>query len=65
MLRALGQEEIADEMKALPRWTVENARLRTSFVFADFVEAFGFMTRVALLADVRIITPSGPTCTNA
>jgi 4a-hydroxytetrahydrobiopterin dehydratase len=28
-----------------------NARLRRDFVFADFVEAFGFVTRVALLAE--------------
>lgn len=32
-------------------WTEENGALRREFRFADFSEAFGFMTRVALLAD--------------
>jgi 4a-hydroxytetrahydrobiopterin dehydratase len=51
MVKAFTQEEIADELRALPLWRLENARLRRDFVFADFVEAFGFMTRVALLAE--------------
>ncbi len=40
-------------MAAIPRWTYDasrNALVRT-FRFADFVAAFGFMTRVALLAE--------------
>lgn len=32
-------------------WTEAENRLRKSFVFADFSEAFAFMTRVALLAE--------------
>jgi 4a-hydroxytetrahydrobiopterin dehydratase len=32
-------------------WVNENNRLARTFVFADFVEAFGFMTQVALLAE--------------
>jgi 4a-hydroxytetrahydrobiopterin dehydratase len=51
MVKAFTQEEIVDEVRALPLWRLENARLRRDFVFADFVEAFGFMTRVALLAE--------------
>lgn len=37
----------------LPGWTYDPQRpaLQRQFVFADFVEAFGFMTRVALLAE--------------
>lgn len=37
----------------LPGWQLDaqRAALRRQFVFADFVEAFGFMTRVALLAE--------------
>jgi 4a-hydroxytetrahydrobiopterin dehydratase len=51
MVKAFTQQEIVDELRALPLWRLENARLRRDFVFADFVEAFGFMTRVALLAE--------------
>lgn len=32
-------------------WTEENNRLKKSFQFRDFKEAFGFMTRVALVAE--------------
>ncbi len=32
-------------------WTETEGRLRREFEFADFSEAFGFMTRVALLAE--------------
>ncbi|HAC25419.1 MAG: 4a-hydroxytetrahydrobiopterin dehydratase [Cyclobacteriaceae bacterium] len=32
-------------------WNEEDNKLKRSFVFADFSEAFAFMTRVALLAE--------------
>ena len=33
------------------KWTEENNRLKKTFKFKDFNEAFGFMTRVAILAE--------------
>ncbi|WP_310498254.1 4a-hydroxytetrahydrobiopterin dehydratase [Sandarakinorhabdus sp.] len=35
----------------LPLWHVDGEHLKRSFRFETFVEAFGFMTRVALLAE--------------
>jgi 4a-hydroxytetrahydrobiopterin dehydratase len=32
-------------------WTEENNSLKREFEFGDFVEAFSFMTKVALLAE--------------
>lgn len=32
-------------------WKEENNRLKKTFRFKDFSEAFGFMTRVAILAE--------------
>lgn len=32
-------------------WKEENNRLTKTFVFADFIEAFGFMTKVAIVAE--------------
>jgi 4a-hydroxytetrahydrobiopterin dehydratase len=32
-------------------WKEENNRLTQTFKFSNFVEAFGFMTKVALLAE--------------
>ncbi|WP_439547525.1 4a-hydroxytetrahydrobiopterin dehydratase [Sandarakinorhabdus sp.] len=39
---------LADE---LPAWTLDGEYLKRSFKFADFSAAWGFMARVALLAD--------------
>jgi 4a-hydroxytetrahydrobiopterin dehydratase len=32
-------------------WKEENNRLKKSFTFKDFTEAFGFMTKVAIIAE--------------
>ncbi len=32
-------------------WKEENNRLKKTFQFGDFVEAFGFMARVAIVAE--------------
>ena len=32
-------------------WTVESGKLRREYKFHNFVQAFGFMTQVALLAE--------------
>jgi 4a-hydroxytetrahydrobiopterin dehydratase len=32
-------------------WVEENNRLKKTFKFKDFAQAFGFMTKVALLAE--------------
>ena len=32
-------------------WKEENKQLKRSFAFKDFVEAFGFMTQVAFVAE--------------
>ena len=39
------------EDKALPQWEERDGGLHRGFEFADFSEAFAFMTRVALLAE--------------
>jgi len=37
--------------RQVPRWDTVDDRLHRVFEFADFSEAFGFMTRVALIAE--------------
>ena len=48
-------QEIQDCLKSLKEWNYqphgESDSLRKSFKFKNFREAFGFMTRVALLAE--------------
>lgn len=43
-------------------WKEENNRLLKTFTFRDFTEAFGFMTRVAMVAEKM---NHHPTWTNA
>lgn len=49
--KKLTQEEIAEHVKSLQGWRVENGKLHKEFTFKNFVEAFGFMSRVALIAE--------------
>jgi 4a-hydroxytetrahydrobiopterin dehydratase len=52
-IEALNDTERADALDALPDWDYDEGRdaITRRFVFADFPEAFGFMARVALLAE--------------
>ena len=47
----LSPAEIDRRLQALPDWVIDQRKLYRQFVFEDFVEAFGFMSRVALLAE--------------
>ena len=47
----LSPAEIERRLQALPDWVLDQHKLYRQFVFRDFVEAFGFMSRVALLAE--------------
>ena len=35
----------------LPNWTVEDDRIRRTWEFADFAEAWGFMEQVSIIAE--------------
>ena len=50
-MEKLGEEQIRRELESLPGWSVSNGKLHKDFEFADFVEAFGFMTRAAIMAE--------------
>jgi 4a-hydroxytetrahydrobiopterin dehydratase len=49
----LTDEERGAALAALPKWRLADdaSGISRSFRFKDFVEAFGFMTRIALLAE--------------
>lgn len=53
MVGQLSEAERADALDGLPDWDYDEARdaIARTFTFADFSEAFAFMTRVALLAE--------------
>jgi 4a-hydroxytetrahydrobiopterin dehydratase len=52
-LDAVAIEQALQELNAsaAARWQVCQGKLNKEFRFKDFVEAFGFMTRVALVAE--------------
>ena len=55
MVEQLSPEERATALDRLGEWDVDDARdgITRQFIFKDFSEAFAFMTRVALLAEVQ------------
>ncbi len=55
MVEQLTPDERAKALDALGEWDFDDARdgMVRQFIFKDFSEAFGFMSRVALLAEVQ------------
>ncbi|MBK9180653.1 MAG: 4a-hydroxytetrahydrobiopterin dehydratase [Acidimicrobiales bacterium] len=51
MPETLPPDEIEARLADVPRWAVVDGKLCRDLVFKDFVEAFGFMSMVALLAE--------------
>lgn len=51
----LTPEERDSWLLALPQWSLarEGKAIERSFEFADFAEAFAFMTRIAIIAEKR------------
>ena len=49
----LSSEEVADRVRALSEWRVENIRLVKDFSFEDFMGAIGFVNRVAEVAEAE------------
>lgn len=56
MSQKIAPEQIASLMAGVSQWRYQSERggsMTRDFTFVDFNEAFGFMTRVALLAEQR------------
>ncbi len=45
------ESEIQEAIAELRPWTVESGKFHREYRFRDFVQAFGFMAQVALLAE--------------
>jgi 4a-hydroxytetrahydrobiopterin dehydratase len=50
-IEKLDATEIARRLDALEGWSLKDGKLHRSFRFEDFVAAFGFMTKAALVAE--------------
>jgi 4a-hydroxytetrahydrobiopterin dehydratase len=49
--KALDAQTVEERLPEIEGWTLEDGKLHRSFSFEDFVEAFGFMTRMAIVAE--------------
>ena len=49
--KVLVEDEIATALDDLPGWSLVAGKLHGEFSFSSFVEAFGFMSSVALVAE--------------
>lgn len=55
-ITALTSDEVSKKLHALNRntdsdWTLDSGKLSKTFVFGNFIEAFGFMSKVAIYAE--------------
>lgn len=49
--KKLSDQELTTALKLLSGWTVASGKLHKEFKFKNFVQAFGFMSSVALIAE--------------
>jgi 4a-hydroxytetrahydrobiopterin dehydratase len=47
----MNMEDLENEIKDLKEWKKIEKKLEKNFKFIDFVEAFGFVTKIALIAE--------------
>ena len=50
-IQKLPPEDIEQRMSLLEGWSIRNGKLHKDYIFEDFVQAFGFMTSLALVAE--------------
>ena len=50
-IQKLSPADVEQELAKLPEWALDQQKLFRHFVFENFIEAFGFMSQVALLAE--------------
>jgi 4a-hydroxytetrahydrobiopterin dehydratase len=50
-IKQLSDAEVTERLSQVSAWKREGDKIRRDFKFDNFVSAFGFMTKVALLAE--------------
>ena len=51
MVSLLKQNQIDDFIEKNPSWVVDNKTIKKEFKFKNFIDAFGFMSQIALLSE--------------
>lgn len=52
-MKTYTKQEALTKLEALRGWTYENKGIEKSYEFENFVEAFSFMTKVAILSEKK------------
>ena len=47
----LQDEELNELVVKIPGWKINNAQIQREFKFSNFIEAFSFMTKIALICE--------------
>lgn len=50
-MQKLSEKEIQEALKTLNGWAFDGTSIHKTFVFKDFIDATGFMTKVALQSE--------------
>ncbi len=53
IIEKLSDEQIQARLRDVPGWELADGKLHREFQFKNFVEAFGFMTSLALHAEAK------------
>lgn len=56
--KTLAPDVLKATLAELPGWSIVDHKLHREFKFKDFIQAFGFMTQVALLAQAMAHHPN-------
>ena len=51
MVSLIKKDQLDNFIKKNPSWFIDNKTIKKEFRFVDFIEAFGFMSKVALLSE--------------
>lgn len=51
MLSLIEKNQLDSFIKKNPSWIIDNQSIKKEFKFENFIEAFGFMSKVALLSE--------------
>ena len=51
--KLLEPQEIKSLQKELPEWEITQSQLKRRWQFSNFVEAFGFITKVAMVSEAK------------
>ena len=47
----LKDEELKELVFKIPGWEIKSENIQREFIFANFIEAFSFMTKIALISE--------------